>query len=285
MKALASWPSRSCATPGNLLSGRTLSIADGPAAAHVEHDGQIHESCGGRGVGDIGPPPPVRRIGLEAALDQVPWGSRRVVCAPLRRLTPANPASRITRVPRLARLPTASWISPPHRGQVSTTAALLHPSGVAGTAASLSDTLRDSPSLHLECVGSCTADGPALSAARACPETPHGRPGADNRSRRRRRSRSVKRHRLRRRRGLGSRRSAERASQGRVVEQAARLRGPDGARDGGMVPGEALRAHVMRQLSNRRRTSPSVRDGWRYPRANAFTPQPGRGLTGFVGSP
>ena len=169
---------------------------------------------------------PAHRPRSGARPGPAPWGSRRVVCAPLRRLTPANPASRITRATRLARLPTASWISPPHRGQVSTTAALLHPSGVAGAAASLSDTWRDSPSLHLECVGSCTADGPALSAARACPETPHGRPGADNRSRRRRRSRSVKRHRLRRRRGLGSRRSAERASQGRVVEQAARLRVP-----------------------------------------------------------
>ena len=42
-----------------------------PAAEHVEHDGQGHESCGARDVGDIGHPPPVRRISLEATLDQV----------------------------------------------------------------------------------------------------------------------------------------------------------------------------------------------------------------------
>ena len=89
MKALASWPSRSCATPGNLLSGRTPSIADGPAAAHIEHDGQVHESCGGRGVGDIGP---YRRSGASASKRRsTRSGAVGVPARGMRPLAPADP--------------------------------------------------------------------------------------------------------------------------------------------------------------------------------------------------
>ena len=43
-----------------------------PAAEHIEYNGQIQESRRSRDVGDISDPQPVRGLGLEATLDQVP---------------------------------------------------------------------------------------------------------------------------------------------------------------------------------------------------------------------
>ena len=76
-----------------------------PAAEHIEYDGQIQESRRGRDVGDVGHPQPVRasaskRRSTKSGAGRA-WGSRRVVRGPLRRLTPAKPASRITRATRL----------------------------------------------------------------------------------------------------------------------------------------------------------------------------------------
>ena len=75
------------------------------AAEHVEDDGQVHESRQSRHVSDVSHSQPVWSIGMEAALDQVRrragLGVAACVRGPLRRLTPAKPAWRITRATRL----------------------------------------------------------------------------------------------------------------------------------------------------------------------------------------
>ena len=74
------------------------------AAEYIKHDGQIHEPGPSRHVGDVGDPDPARRIGPELTLHPV-WS--RTVVRPLargavlrRRLTAANPDSRISRATR-----------------------------------------------------------------------------------------------------------------------------------------------------------------------------------------
>ena len=80
--------------------------ADDAAAPDIEHDGQVEEARPGRDVGDVGHPELVRAVGREVPIDQIGRGLRCrgrgvVVARFLRRLTPCNPAARISRATRL----------------------------------------------------------------------------------------------------------------------------------------------------------------------------------------
>src|SRR6266850_3970914 len=55
--------------------------AHDPATPHIEYDGEIQESRGGRDVRDIRDPQSVRRRGLEVPLDEIRSGPRRLVAA------------------------------------------------------------------------------------------------------------------------------------------------------------------------------------------------------------